>query len=205
MLMNILKDFFINGKLPFNRKYISWLSFYILPVLMLAYGLIEGWDGYAELGEKGWLVLLIVMFMSPIRVLFSKVGLLRLACSFRKEASVLCFWMLLYHSLGLMYLKDLFVWSNFVEILDVNSAIFWGLISFVGIFLLGITSNNYSMVLLKKWWRRLHLLAYPTFIAGGLHIALLKPEKRLQLIIVLTVYLLLKAIVVVKKRCFKKK
>jgi rubredoxin len=64
------------------------------------------------------------------------------------------------------YQKTFFVLEHFLE-LDVAS----GTVAFVIIFLLGVTSNDVSVRLLKGFWKKIQTLAYPLFLMAALHIA----------------------------------
>ena len=65
-----------------------------------------------------------------------------------------------------MYQKPFFVLAHFKE-LDIIS----GVIAFVIMAALGITSNNFSVRILKGTWKKIQILAYPLFLLVTLHIA----------------------------------
>gem|GEM_PF-4544168 len=38
------------------------------------------------------------------------------------------------------------------------------------ILLLGLTSNKFSCMKMRKWWKKLHLLVFPAYVSSMLHI-----------------------------------
>lgn len=49
---------------------------------------------------------------------------------------------------------------------------FWGGLTFMGLFILFITSNDFSVKKLGSWWKRIHKLLYVLFWGIFLHVAL---------------------------------
>ena len=79
MVVEIIKNLILNGKLPFNRKYIGWLAYYILPVVALL-SIIFGEPGaVVEIGESGWQLLLVILFISPVKDIFPQFGVLSIS------------------------------------------------------------------------------------------------------------------------------
>lgn len=191
------------GKLPFNKKYLSWLFFYIFPLLSLSSLMVEGVHGAIEMGEWSLYLFLAILLISPIKTLLPKLGLMRLLYVLRKEFGVLCFWLAMFHGGTLLYVNGLLYFANFSSIISVQNGFFWGFLAFVGIFLLGITSNNYSLRLLKKWWKVLHWIVYPTFIFIILHVILFKPAEEMFLMGMFVLYLILKLAAISKQEILR--
>ena len=68
----------------------------------------------------------------------------------------------------------------------------WGLVAFIGMFILGITSNKLSAIKLKRNWKKVQRLAYPAFAFTMIHAALASREGG-SYIALLVIYSILKA------------
>lgn len=66
-----------------------------------------------------------------------------------------------------------------------------GAIAWLGLFILAITSNKYSIRLLKKYWKSIHNWVYPIAILCGNHYYIALKVKGLTPIIYLIIFILL--------------
>jgi sulfoxide reductase heme-binding subunit YedZ len=58
----------------------------------------------------------------------------------------------------------------------------WGMLAMITLTPLFITSNKFSIRLLKRNWKRLHLIVYGAFIFAGIHIYIFSREPLLTLL-----------------------
>ena len=103
---------------------------------------------------------------------------------FRRELGILSFFLVFFHYMllrGILFIRAgmFFVPSELYEVL--------GFIAFDIMFLLFITSNNYSVQKLGKWWGRLHSLTYLVIWLAFFHVVLASGE--LVLLVVTGIYI----------------
>ncbi len=60
-------------------------------------------------------------------------------------------------------------WNYFISQIE-NPVIWSGTVGAVIILLLGLTSNKFSCMKMRKWWKKLHLLVFPAYVSSMLHI-----------------------------------
>jgi len=117
-----------------------------------------------------WITLLIIVLSRPLADLshFNVISRVKMK---RKYLGLLCgLWVLLHvlvysisFNFPLTFFFNLSYW-NF------STAFGWGLLAFVTMLPLLVTSNIYSIRLLKRNWVRIQKLTYLFFIASGIHI-----------------------------------
>lgn len=146
--------------------------FALIPGIFLFFGFYFGNSGEMNLllrdfGRVSFFYLTLALAVTPIISLMKKEGF----APYRRVFGVLSFLFAiahtaLYFSTEYTYQKTFFVLAHFKE-LDVFS----GVIAFIIIAILGITSNNYSVRLLKGTWKKIQVFAYPLFLIAALHVA----------------------------------
>jgi len=120
-----------------------------------------------------WITLLIIVLSRPLADLL-KAKTLKFLTSKRKYLGWICGLAVILHvfiyatsfNLPLNFFFNLSYWSF-------STAMGWGLIAFATMIPLILTSNLFSIKLLKKHWKRLQRLTYLFFIASGIHIYLI--------------------------------
>jgi sulfoxide reductase heme-binding subunit YedZ len=116
-----------------------------------------------ELGELGLQALIVGLAITPLRVL-AGVNLIR----FRRAIGVLTFYYVSAHLLVWLVL-DVQILSEIWKDILKRPYITGGMVAFVLMTPLAITSNNWSVRKLGPRWRKLHKLVYPTAALGGIH------------------------------------
>lgn len=174
------------------EKALELLSFYLLPAGLFVSALLwpKNSHFYLQLGEVAWILVLLVLFIKPIAVLTRNKTAFRL-CMLRRELGVASFWLFIFHAAGLIYNFNLTVLPDYFIL---NSARFWGTTSGIGMLLLGLTSNNFSMKLLKEHWKDLQYLAYPTLFLAGAHKYMAEDKTLWPAILIFCVFIALKCI-----------
>lgn len=153
---------------------IRTISYYLLPAILIAiYLLIKDGDIYAEMGEIALNIFIAIMFSKPL-IILSRQMKWRKYLVYRKDLGIYCFWFFAFHMFGLMRANGIEIQHLFMT--PSNNFLFWGAMGGIGVIILGVTSNNASMKLLKKNWKRLHSLAYPAFFFGLYHSSLAEGE-----------------------------
>jgi len=88
-----------------------------------------------------------------------------------------------------MYTGKLF---NFASYLKVENGLFWGAVAGIGMILLGLTSNNISVRLLKKNWKRLQRIAIPVYFLISIHKFIASDEGLIPVLVIFVVYVVLR-------------
>lgn len=177
-----------------NRKTIRVLLFVFI---VLGFSTLLFPIVHKQMGELAWLLLLLILFLSPISKIAQSKALTSLMI-FRREAGILLTIFAIEHAI-LYFIK---YEQSFNIIFNSD---FWirngkltygtfGLLSLITIMPLFITSNNLSMRILKTNWKKLHRLAYVLLILVSIHVLILRKDY-LKIFIILFTYGLLKFLV----------
>jgi sulfoxide reductase heme-binding subunit YedZ len=75
-----------------------------------------------------------------------------------------------------------------------NTTIIVGLVALLALFIGFLTSNTYSIQLLKKNWKCVQMVAYPAFFGTIVHIYLINPFSGTVLFVVFGIYAVMKAL-----------
>lgn len=119
------------------------------------------------LGERALQLLILGLAITPLRKL---VGLNLI--KFRRAIGVTAFYLVLSHLLVWLVLDVQLLDQIWADILK-RPYITIGMLGFVLMIPLAITSNNWSVRRLGKQWRVLHKLTYGVSLLGGLHFVML--------------------------------
>ena len=166
---------FINGVL---RKIPVWTIYIVGPipgywVLWLAINNELGADPLRTLehllGENALRFIIVTLLVTPIRK-YTRVNLLR----FRRAFGLVAFFYVVGHMLTWLILDQQLVIADIIKEIIKRPYITIGMIGFLAMAPLAITSNNYSVRKLGTTaWSNLHRLAYVAAIAGALHYVLI--------------------------------
>ncbi len=194
---------------PTFRLFLRYLSYYIAPAVLLILAVFpilsvrDSYDFFAIIGRWSLNVFTFIMVISPLSVIFGKVKyigkFLKKSFTYRKELGLLVFWLAFFHSIylfivlkmNLLPINRLFSFSGYIS---------WGIYAFIAMVILGATSNKISMIKLKTNWKKIQMLAYPTYAAVCVHTAIVKNESGPY--VLLGVYIILKItqLIILKKR-----
>lgn len=181
------------------RKVIQILFYYIIPVYLLLIlilnlnNLDNIYHSLVKWGDNSLNLLILILFIKPISIIFNKIKLFKSILSYRRELGVLSFWFAVFHSIALVYYLDLFSLQGLVYILSAKDLfLITGFIGFIGMVILGITSNKLSTIKLKRNWKKVQYLAYPTLLMICIHKAESKEEYGPYFILI--IYVILKIV-----------
>jgi len=141
-----------------------------------------------ELGEIGLQLLLAGLCVTPLRR-YLGLNLLK----FRRALGLVAFFYITLHLLVWLVLDVQIpaqIWADIVK----RPYITVGMLAFVLMVPLALTSNNASVRRLGARWRRLHWLTYPVAVFGALHFVLLAKGFQIEPLIYLALALLLVAL-----------
>lgn len=170
------------------RQTIAFLVYGALPIL-LGGALSTSLAGY-DLSVAGivalW-ILIFLLFLKPVAVISRNTHLLQLL-GYRRYMGVTVFWLGVFHGIGYLNVYELSLISLFR---DISSHYFFGALGFIFVIILGITSNDISVRLLKRNWIFVHWLAYPLLFLVLFHAALAS-GKTTQFFVVSVLYIVFK-------------
>jgi sulfoxide reductase heme-binding subunit YedZ len=179
----------VNGMV---RKIATWLVYIVglIPVPLFLYLAQTGGLGREpikalehELGELALKLLIVGLAITPLRKL---VGLNLI--KFRRAIGVLTFTYVALHLLVWLVLDVQVLSQIWADILK-RPYITIGMLGFVMMIPLVITSNNWSVKRLGVGWRRLHQLTYLVAILGGIHFIMIAKGIQLEPLIYMAVIL----------------
>lgn len=185
------------------RKVPVWLI-YIVGILPAAWFLYAGLTGGSgadpikalehELGEFALKLLIVGLCITPLRKHLG-VNLLK----FRRAIGVMTFIYVLLHLLVWLVLDVQIVSQIWADILK-RPYITVGMVGFVLMIPLAMTSNNLSVRKLGVRWRKLHKLTYGIAVLGALHFVMVAKGIQLEPLLYMAVVLGLLALRIPKKR-----
>lgn len=156
---------------PTQRKLIQLASFYLLPLSLAIFAVTLATDSiFVKFGELAVYLVAANLFLKPLSVLVRHPlvqPLLAQAMTFRREIGVASFWLYLAHSMGMFLGRGLSI--DFV--LNPKGFLIWGAIAGSGMWILGLTSNNFSQRILKRNWKKVQMLAYVVLPLATFHAA----------------------------------
>ena len=122
-----------------------------------------------ELGEYALIFLIFLLLFSPLKKLLD-LNLIK----FRRSIGLLAFWYVLLHFLTYLILDQQLIWELIIKDVFKRPYIILGILGFLALIPLALTSNRWSMRFLGfDNWKRLHLLVYMASFLGVSHYLML--------------------------------
>ncbi len=179
--------------IPRVRSVLDGVVYGALPLVLVLLWIVPQLDVVTRLfakqaGSLSQALLLIILFMKPVGIVFG-VRILKRTLVFRRQMGVAMFYLALFHFAvlvipSLIFDTTYYRWSNHV---------LYGAVALIFAGMLWITSNNRSMRLLGRNWKRLHALAYPMLFLVLLHAAITSDEWA-KIWVLVPLYIVLKAL-----------
>lgn len=180
----------------FARKVPAWLIYliYAAPIPYFFYAAIQGWLGVEpinvltrEMGEITLQLLIIGLAITPLRR-FVGLNLLK----FRRAVGVMAFVYVVVH-LGIWVVLDMNLrWEQMWADVWKRPYITVGMVAFLAMIPLAVTSNNLSLRKMGATaWRKLHKLVYPIAVLGAVHFIMVQKVWEAEPLLYLTVILTL--------------
>jgi len=175
-----MKIFEILQGLPL-KKIFSIGAYWVAPVVFaLASFVYPNGELYSQMGLVAMYLLAFLLFLKPVAMLSKRRELLYLL-QFRRQFGVTVFWLALFHGAGYLLLYDL--WGTPL-LKDLSSHHFYGLVGLFGLVIPALTSNDFSVKFLKKYWKQVHWLVYPVFVLVLFHAGLANESLMLFFIVI---------------------
>lgn len=177
-----------------SPRLVVWLAYAVLaaPAIVTGYATLQDALGVNPLetlirepGKWALTWLLAALAIAPLRHVFMAIAIWRhwnygkrlsdwnWLIRLRRPAGLASFFYAAVHVAVYVSLDLEFRWREFVGDLDDKPYIAVGVATFVLLFPLAVTSTNAWMRLLKRNWKRLHLLIYPAAVLAEIHFILL--------------------------------
>ncbi|MCA0873878.1 protein-methionine-sulfoxide reductase heme-binding subunit MsrQ [Seohaeicola saemankumensis] len=134
-----------------------------------------------ELGELALKLLIAGLMITPLRR-YAGVNLVR----FRRSIGLLAFYYVCCHLLVWLLLDVQILSEIWVDIVK-RPYVTIGMLGFVLLIPLAVTSNNWSVRRLGPGWRRLHRAVYLAALLGGLHFIMLRKGFQIEPLIYMAV------------------
>ena len=166
------------------------ISYTIVPLALVTFSiLIPSRDTFIYYGRAAQFLLIYILFIKPLAHVFN-IKWMRRHIAYRRQFGVATVWFALFHALMFIYDRELYYFQDFQGI---GNYLPYGAVAIVGMSILGLTSNNYSVRLLKRNWKRVQYLAYPTLFFTLLHSSMARGEMPF-VIVVSTLFIILKTL-----------
>ncbi|WGI22572.1 protein-methionine-sulfoxide reductase heme-binding subunit MsrQ [Amylibacter sp. IMCC11727] len=173
----------------------AWVMYFILliPGAVLFWGVVQtpGPNPVETLehglGEYALKVLILGLLITPLRDLVGW-NLIK----FRRSIGLMAFFYVLAHLVVYLLLDKQLEWEPIIKDITKRPYIIVGVVSFLILLPLAITSNNLSIRKLGPIvWRKLHVWVYLAAILGALHFVLLKKTWQFEPLMYLAIFVLL--------------
>lgn len=139
------------------------------------------------LGEYALKVLILGLLITPLRDLLGW-NLIK----FRRSIGLMAFFYVLAHLVVYLLLDKQLEWGPIIKDITKRPYIIMGVVSFLILVPLAVTSNNLSIRKLGPIkWRKLHVWVYAAVILGALHFVLLKKTWQFEPLMYLAIFVIL--------------
>lgn len=143
----------------------------LLPLGLLVWDTLQGNLGVDpvrdiehRLGRTAIYFLIATLTVTPLLRL-TRINLMR----FRQALGLICFTYLACHLAAWVAFDMGFLWAQIVKDVIKRPYLIFGMLGFVMLLALAVTSNRFSIRRMGSGWRRLHRLIYPAAILGVVH------------------------------------
>ena len=141
------------------------------------------------LGEYALKILILGMLITPLRDFFGW-NLIK----FRRSIGLMAFFYVLAHLVVYLLLDKQLEWGPIIKDITKRPYIIVGVVSFLILLPLAITSNNLSIRKMGPVaWRKLHIWVYLAVILGAAHFVMLKRTWQVEPLVYLAIFVLLVA------------
>ena len=160
----------LNRALRLLPVWAVWLAG-LIPLALLVWDTVQGHLGIDpvrdiehRLGRTAIYFLMATLTVTPLLRL-TRLNLMR----FRQALGLICFTYLLCHLAAWIAFDMGFLWAQIVKDVIKRPYLIFGMIAFLMLLALAVTSNRWSIRRMGAGWRRLHRLIYPAAILAAVH------------------------------------
>lgn len=159
-----------NSRLRHVPVWLVW-ALGLIPLALLIWDTFTGHLGVEpvrdiehRLGRSAIYFLMATLAVTPLLRL-TRVNLMR----FRRALGLICFTYVICHLLAWVVFDMSFLWAQMLKDVTKRPYLIFGMLAFLMLLALAVTSNNLSVRRLGRQWRALHRLTYPAAILAVMH------------------------------------
>ena len=155
------------------RRLPVWAAWLVglIPLALLVWDTLQGHLGVDpvrdiehRLGRTAIYFLLATLTVTPVLRLL-RVNMVR----FRQALGLICFTYVACHLLAWVVFDMGLLWAQMARDIVKRPYLIFGMLAFVMLLALAVTSNRFSIRRMRAGWRRLHRLIYPAAILAAVH------------------------------------
>jgi len=155
------------------RKLPVWVVWALgaIPLALLVWDVLHGNLGIDpvrdiehRLGRTALYLLIGTLAVTPLLRL-TRINLMR----FRQAVGLICFSYVILHLSAWVVFDMAFLWAQMLKDVVKRPYLIFGMLAFLMLLALAVTSNRLSMRRMGAGWRRLHRLIYPAALLAALH------------------------------------
>lgn len=174
-------------------KYIKYIRYIILSLSLLSLYLFIEPKFFKEFGSIAFKLLIIVLFIRPIRDIYPNIKIFNYILIFRRQLGIITWVFAIMHWIG--YFLDNNYWLDMLFSLDIwnfSKNVSWWLLAILTALPLILTSNNFSLKKLWKYWKKLHRLSYLMLFLVLIHIWIINNGERfIQISVIIITYIII--------------
>jgi sulfoxide reductase heme-binding subunit YedZ len=168
-------------------SFLKFSAYVVLPLVLIYLSIaFPQRSTFIYFGKASEYLLAYLLMIKPLGKIFN-IKFFITQLSFRRQMGIMTFWLALFHSVMFIYLYEIYEISKFT---DVQNFRFYGAVSMIGLCILAVTSNNFAVRTLKKYWKRLHRLVYLIFLFLLIHSSLAGGEYLWRAVLGVTYFVL---------------
>lgn len=184
-----------------TKRILDNVCYYIVPIaLVLCSFFVYDIQAFNMFGWIALWLLVFLLFIKPLGLIYN-VGWMKRWVGYRRQLGVATFWFAFFHSIMFIYTYKLY---ELVSYVGWHNNLLYGVIAMIGMTVLALTSNRYSVMRFRKRWKSVQYLVYPVFGLTLIHVGLVRGAT-VQFGVIFGMYAILKYMEFRKVRFLTKK
>jgi len=127
---------------------------------------------FVKFGQSALYLVAFNLFLKPVAKI-TNIKILKRLLIYRRQFGIASFWFFAFHAVGMWQTLQL---TEIAYFMDPRYNLMYGALAAIGMTVLFITSNDISVRTLKRNWKRIQYIAYPTLLLIFYHAALAEGE-----------------------------
>lgn len=150
--MELLRKILFQGQIPYMpviKRVLFWFAIFVPLLVFLSP------PSFSEFGSYGWNVLIGVLALRPLADIFPDLRVLRTLVVLRRDFGIFSGLMIVAHFIGFLLSTGTPITAVFTDgqFWTWNNFLFWGLLGLFAAIPALVTSNTFSIIRLKRWWK----------------------------------------------------
>jgi len=170
------------------KKVLKIISYYITPfILLILSTTMSSRSLFGLFGNIALYLVIFILFIKPLAKI-SDIKFLKHLLIYRRQFGIASFWFFAFHAIGMWQIYNL---NKIGLFLNPKTNLLYGALAAIGMIVLTLTSNTWAVKKLKKNWKRIQYIAYPTLLLAIYHTTLSKNDT-MNFYLVSVLFILLK-------------